>query len=84
MYAQFVRLGAREVRVGKFIRQFHRWVSILFTTTVAANFVTMAFGAPPMWLVYAPLPPLFLLIFSGLYMFVSPHAAKWRARGATA
>ena len=84
MYAQFVRLGAREVRVSKFIRQFHRWVSILFTTTVAANFVTMAFAQPPMWLVYAPLPPLFLLIFSGFYMFVSPHAAKWRARGATA
>ena len=83
MYAHFVRLGPREVRVGKVIRQFHRWVSIVFTATVAANFVTMAFGQPPIWLVYAPLPPLFLLIFSGLSMFVSPHAAKWRARGAT-
>ena len=65
------------------IRQFHRLTSIVFTATVAANFVTMAFAQPPMWVVYAPLPPLFLLIFSGLYMFVSPHAAKWRARGAT-
>jgi len=32
-----------------------------------------------MWIVYAPLPPLFLLMFSGLYMFALPHAAKWRA-----
>ena len=84
MYAQFVRLGPREVRVSKSIRQFHRWVSIVFTATVVANFVTMAFVQPPMWVVYAPLPPLFLLIFSGLYLFVSPHAAKWRARAATA
>ena len=84
MYAQFVRLGPREVRVSKFIRQFHRWVSMAFTATVIANFVTMASVQPPIWLVYAPLPPLFLLIFSGLYMFVSPHAAKWRARHAAA
>jgi hypothetical protein len=28
--------------------------------------------------VYSPLPPLFLLLFSGLYMFVLPYAAKWR------
>jgi hypothetical protein len=29
--------------------------------------------------VYSPLPPLFLLLFTGLYMFVLPHAGKWRA-----
>jgi len=26
------------------------------------------------------LPPLFLMLFTGLYMFVLPYAAKWRAR----
>lgn len=62
----------------KWIRQGHRWLSIIFTATVVANFVALAFGEPPMWLVYAPLPPLFLLMFSGLYMFVQPHAARWR------
>ena len=32
---------------------------------------------------YSPLLPLFLLLFTGLYMFVLPYAAKWRgARGA--
>ncbi|RUU05480.1 hypothetical protein EOD23_15230 [Mesorhizobium sp. USDA-HM6] len=62
----------------KWIRQLHRWLSIIFTVTVIANFVAMALGEPPAWVVYSPLLPLFLLLFSGLYMFVLPHAVKWR------
>jgi len=31
----------------KWIRQAHRWLSIVFTLTVVANFATMAFGHPP-------------------------------------
>jgi hypothetical protein len=61
-----------------FIRQFHRWTSIVFTLTVIANFVAMALGKPPMWLVYSLLPFLFLLLFTGLYMFALPYAAKGR------
>ena len=60
----------------KWIRQIHRWLSIIFTATVIANFATMAFGEPPAWVVYSPLLPLFLLLFSGLYMFALPYAAK--------
>ena len=60
------------------IRQSHRWLSIAFTVTVIANFVAMGLGQPPSWVVYAPLLPLFLLLFTGLYMFVLPYAAKWR------
>jgi fatty acid desaturase len=60
------------------VRQFHRCVSIIFTATVIANFVAMGLGTPPMWIVYAPLLPLFLLMFTGLYMFVLPYTAKWR------
>jgi len=60
------------------IRQGHRWLAIIFTATVIANFVAMARGQPPAWIVYSPLPPLFLLIFSGLYMFALPYAAGWR------
>ena len=82
MWAQYVRQKSREVRVSKLIRQSHRWLSIIFTATVAANFAFMAFGQPPMWIVYSPLPPLFLLMFSGLYMFVLPHALKWRSAAA--
>lgn len=64
----------------KWIRQTHRWLSIAFTLTVIANFVAMALGKPPMWLVYSPLPPLFLMLFTGLYMFALPYADKWRGR----
>jgi hypothetical protein len=60
------------------IRQIHRWLSIIFTLTVIANFVAMTLGKPPMWLVYSPLPFLFLLLFTGLYMFALPYALKRR------
>ncbi|MBN9452428.1 MAG: hypothetical protein J0I42_10820 [Bosea sp.] len=62
------------------IRQGHRWLSIIFTATVLANFIAMARGEPPAWIVYSPLLPLFLLLFSGLYLFALPYAAKRRAR----
>ena len=60
------------------IRQFHRWTSIVFTLTVIANFIAMAMGQPPSWLVYAPLLPLFLLLGSGLYLFALPYVTKAR------
>jgi hypothetical protein len=64
------------------MRQGHRWLSILFTLTVVANFAAMAIvGQPPMWIVYAPLPPLFLMLASGLYLFALPYVARRRARG---
>ena len=66
-----------------FIRQIHRWLSIVFTATVIANFVAMGLGEPPALVVYSPLLPLFLPLFTGLYMFALPYAAKLRgARGA--
>ena len=58
------------------IRQFHRWLAIAFTLTVIANFVAMTQGPPPAWVTYSPLLPLFLLMFSGLYMFALPYFAK--------
>ena len=63
------------------IRQFHRWMSIVFTLTVIANFAVMAGGnTPPAWITYSPLLPLFLLLFTGLYMFALPYVARRRAR----
>jgi hypothetical protein len=63
------------------IRQTHRGLSIIFTATVAANFIAMSLGTPPPWIVYSPLPPLFLLLFSGLYMFVLPYVSKRSVAG---
>jgi hypothetical protein len=60
----------------KWIRQIHRWLSIIFTLTVIANLIAFSQGKPPDWLVYSPLPPLFLLMFTGLYMFLLPYVAR--------
>ena len=62
-----------------FIRQTHRWVCIVFTVTVIANFVAMTQGTPPAWITYSPLLPLFLLMLTGLYMFVLPYVSRRRA-----
>ena len=62
----------------QWIRQTHRWLSIVFTLTVLANFVAMTWGQPPAWVTYSPLLPLALLLFTGLYLFVLPYAASWR------
>jgi len=63
------------------IRQSHRWLSIVFTLTVVANFVALGIGRgaqPPAWVTYSPLPPLFLLLFSGLYLFALPYVVRRR------
>lgn len=63
------------------IRQGHRWLSIVFTLTVLANFAVLARSGgatPPSWVTYSPLPPLALLLLSGLYMFALPYAARRR------
>ncbi len=69
--------------MSKWIRQFHRWVSILFTLTVLANFAAMTQGQPPAVITYSPLLPLALLMFSGLYLFVLPYAARRRGAQGT-
>lgn len=66
----------------KWIRQTHRWLAIVFTLTVIANFVALGMGQgqqPPAVVTYAPLFPLALLLFSGLYLFVLPYTARQRA-----
>jgi fatty acid desaturase len=81
MYAQDMQAPIKEVRVSKWVRQTHRWLSMIFTATVIANFVAMTLGAPPAWVVYSPLPPLLLMLVTGLYLFVLPYvSAKPHAR----
>jgi hypothetical protein len=66
----------------KWVRQIHRWLSIIFTVTVIANFVAIALGDPPAWVVYSPLPPLFVMLVTRLYMFVLPYLPE-RSAGAS-
>ncbi len=63
--------------MSKFIRQFHRWTSIVFALVVAAIFVMLGLGQQPAeWIYYTPLPPLFLLLATGLYMFFLPYVRR--------
>jgi hypothetical protein len=64
------------------IRQTHRWLSIFFTVTVVANVAALirGTGSPPPWVTYSPLPPLALLICTGLYLFALPYATRLRQR----
>lgn len=82
MYARYFRsTPSKETRMtsSPWIRHAHRWLAMVFTLTVAANFIAMPLGKPTAWIVYSPLPPLFLLMFSGLAMFILPYGRKWRS-----
>lgn len=71
--------------LARFSRQSHRWLSIVFTLTVVLNFAwrAAAGGEPPAWVTYSPLPPLFLQLFTGLYLFALPYLGRGRSGGAT-
>jgi ABC-type polysaccharide/polyol phosphate export permease len=61
------------------VRQIHRWLSIIFTAVVILIFVVLGAGKEPAYWVYLlPLLPLALLMLTGLYLFVLPYAARWR------
>jgi hypothetical protein len=60
------------------IRQTHRWLSIVFTLTVIVNFAVRTRGEPAAWITYSPLPPLALLLLSGLYLFALPYLPTGR------
>ena len=65
--------------MSRLIRQVHRWLSIAFTLGVITNTVVI-FGLkqaePPSWVYLLALVPLFLLLFSGLYLFALPYFAR--------
>ena len=64
----------------KWMRQIHRWMSIIFATIVFAIFAMLGAGnQPAQWVYYLPLFPLAFLMLTGLYMFALPYAARWRS-----
>lgn len=67
--------------MNNWIRQIHRWLSMAFTLAVAANLVALWQGRQDVWIGLLALLPLILLLLTGIYLFVLPYAAKWRARG---
>ena len=61
-----------------FIRQFHRWISILFTLAVIVNVVAQIEKREELWIGLLALVPLILLLLSGLYLFVLPYVLRAR------
>jgi len=70
------------VNWNQWTRQIHRWLSIVFTLTVIANFVQIGMGRgnPPNWITYSPLLPLALLFLTGAWLFLLPYLPKRRAQ----
>jgi len=67
----------------KWVRQIHRWLSIVFTVAVIVNIVAVGQRKYAVWVGLVALIPLALLLFTGLYLFVLPYATKWRRRWRT-
>lgn len=64
------------------IRQVHRWTSALFTVVViVVTVVNAAKGAETdEWVYLMPLPLLFLLLLTGVYLFALPYVGRIRKR----
>ncbi len=61
------------------LRQIHRWTSIIFAMIVALIFSVMGMGQEPAaWVYFLPLPPLAVLMLTGLFMFFLPYASDRR------
>ena len=67
------------MNLNHWIRQTHRWLSIAFTVAVIANILALLKGWKAEWVGLLALPPLAILLFTGLYLFVLPYGAKRRS-----
>jgi hypothetical protein len=63
----------------KWIRQIHRWFSLVFTAAVIINIVAIVAGRYATWVGLLAVAPLAFLLFTGLYLFMLPYAARWRS-----
>jgi hypothetical protein len=63
----------------KWVRQIHRWLSVVFTVAVIGTFIALAQEKPIVWVSYVPLFPLALLALTGLYLFALPYVTRWRS-----
>jgi hypothetical protein len=64
------------------VRQVHRWSSIAFTAgvVVVTAIIARSQGEPDERVYFLTLLPLGVLLVTGLYLFVLPHAARLRRR----
>ncbi len=64
--------------MNKWVRQTHRWLTVAFTLAVIINAIAVGLKRYNGWVGSLALIPLALLLFTGLYLFVLPYAAKYR------
>lgn len=64
--------------MNQWIRQTHRWISVVFTAAVIANIVAQIKQVPAVWIGMLALFPLIILLLTGLYLFVLPYVVKGR------
>ena len=62
------------------IRQFHRWMSLLFTAGVFVNFAALDARNPSPWIGALAAVPLAALWLTGMFLYVQPLVARRRAR----
>ncbi len=76
-----MRSSSEEVPLNwnKWVRQTHRWLSIVFTVGVILNFVAIALKKYTTWVGLSAGLPLALQLFTGWYLFVLPYVTKWRS-----
>ncbi len=61
------------------MRQIHRWLSVIFTLIPVGIFISLGIGHKPVqWVYYLPLIPLALLFLTGVYLFVLPYVMRTR------
>lgn len=65
--------------MSQMIRATHRWLGVTLIALTLINIVAFAIGQAIPWLYYLPLAPLFLLMLTGLHMFVLPYIRRGRA-----
>jgi hypothetical protein len=60
------------------IRQTHRWLSIVFALAVIINTVALLLHKQAVWVGLLALFPLLILLLTGLYLFALPYAVRRR------
>lgn len=68
------------MRWNLWMRQIHRWLSVLFTLAITINLVAVLKGKYTNSLGLMAVGVLALMFLTGAYLFVLPYAAKWRRR----
>lgn len=63
----------------KWIRQTHRWLSVVFTVAVIMNGIAVALRKYSNTMGLSAVFLLGLLLFTGIYLFVLPYVARWRS-----